>query len=252
MAPGRLAAGLPALMRWAARAIAAVVLPPFCVFCGPRWPEGRWPCLCESCAASLPLLDARELCGRCGLVRGPAAPGAATCLHCARRRPPWERLVPAAAYEEPLRSMVTRFKYGRDAAAGLPLGAVLAAAVETSGLRPDVVVPMPLHRSRLRRRGFNQAAILAEAVARASGAALRCDVLLRTRPTEPQAGLAKAARLRGPAGTFRIDRGEGVWGRRVLVVDDVATTGATLREACRALGGASPLSIAAAVLARSR
>ena len=109
------------------------------------------------------------------------------------------------------------------------------------------MVPVPLHRRRLRRRGFNQAALVARVVARESGLPLALARLVRVRDTPSQGGLSPAGRMANVAGAFEA---RSVDGKRVVLVDDVWTTGATARACARALGVAGALSVRAFTIAR--
>jgi ComF family protein len=146
---------------------------------------------------------------------------------------------------------VHRFKYRADFAAGRFLALLLAERVGRAfppGV--DLVVPVPLHRRRLVGRGFNQAALLARELGRRLG--LRVDVaaLSSARPTRSLAGLRPGERVREVRGAIRVRRPQRVAGVRVLVVDDVLTTGATVEGCCRALKIAGARRVGVAVAAR--
>lgn len=129
------------------------------------------------------------------------------------------------------------------------MGEHLAAVVLAAGWRPELVCPVPLHASRLRRRGYNQAALVARALARALPVPLGL-ALTRTRFTASQARLERARRAANVAGAFKAD-GVSVAGRSVLLVDDVLTTGATAQACCAALLAAGAREVHVAVVARA-
>jgi competence protein ComFC len=140
------------------------------------------------------------------------------------------RLRSAVAYEGPVELAVQRFKYeGWRRLAG-PLAALLAERLVVEGLAANWVVAVPLHPSRRRQRGFNQADLLARELRRLMAAGEPPGKLVRIRPTSPQVGHDRLWRLENVRGAFAW-RGADLAGRSVLLVDDVATTGATL-EAC--------------------
>lgn len=124
-----------------------------------------------------------------------------------------------------------------------------------AGLRPvygiDCVMPVPLHVSRLRHRGFNQSLILAHRVAESFGLTLSYDNLIRIRPTRPQVNLSGEERLRNVKGAFSLRRPGDVEDRCILIVDDVFTTGATMNECASVLKRAGARSVIALTLART-
>lgn len=192
---------------------------------------------------------------RCAACDASVGLTAAFCASCARALVPWTRAAHeddpvGAAYEYggPLARAITRMKYSDRPDLARPLGHALARGAPIA--RPDAIVPVPLHPKRLAERGFNQTALLARPLARLMGAPLVLRALVRTRDTPRQATLSRAARLQNVDGAFIGSRV--VRGRRVLLVDDVCTTGATLRACIRALRAAGALEVAAFVLARAR
>jgi len=182
------------------------------------------PRACAAC--DLPLEDQNTLfCGGCAPLLEEAPAG---------QRPPASA---AAAYVHtgPLADAVRRYKYGPRADLAGPLGALLADAARSFAGHVDVVVPMPLHPRRLRARGFDQAALLALPVARALAVPCVTRALRRGRETPPQAGLDARGRAENVRGAFRVLDGRALVGARVLLIDDVRTTGATLAAASEAL-----------------
>lgn len=132
------------------------------------------------------------------------------------------------------RQLVHALKYDGHSALAEPMGRLMAACLATWGINPDVIVPVPLHPSRRRHRGFNQAAVLGRSIAEASGIAMDASLLRRTRNTVAQVQTAGAEeRRRNVAGAFAIARPIAI--RTALLVDDVCTTGATMRECAAAL-----------------
>lgn len=215
-----------------------LLFPPRCAGCG-HW-DAR---LCQACLARLePILP--PFCQRCGEPR--RAPG--VCGACRVRPPAFDRAWTAYRYAEPLRTAIHRFKYGGERGFAGLLGQLLADAVHTAGLDCDLIVPVPLHRTRQRRRGYNQSALLAQAVAMSTGR-LVAEGLVRLRPTPPQVGRSLEERRRNVAGAFAWS-GPPIAGRRVLLIDDVCTTGATLDACAQALRPHRPATIVAAALAR--
>ncbi|MGH0031530.1 MAG: phosphoribosyltransferase family protein [Myxococcota bacterium] len=222
-------------------------LPPACAACG----EPTEHALCARCTAALPRIPA----GRCALCQErPAAPGRGDrCAACARRRGPLLACVAGCWYEGDAAAWIRAYKYARRR--GLSADdrlRVCALAGETLARAPaeppDQVVPVPLHRRRLRARGFNPALAVARHLARARGVPLRPRALARCRDTPSQTGLSRSGRRRNVRGAFRAPAPVPA---RVWLVDDVVTTGATLAEAARVLRRAGAKQVVALCAART-
>ncbi len=226
---------LPSLAAALGRDLEAFALPQRCPACGvPTSPERM---LCEDCFVRIPPVSF-VVCARC-LVRGIEPVGC--------RRHPEAAVWPALLYDEAAALLVHALKYGERPQLARTLARRLAEALPGSPA-PDLVTAVPLHRARRRERGYNQAWLLAREVASRIGVPALEDSLVRVRATPPQARLGPRSRRRNLAGAFRVPEPQRLRDRRVLVVDDVLTTGATLDACLGALAeaGAQP---AGAVLA---
>jgi len=223
----------------AARVLSETIFPACCVGCG-----RRGIALCPGCRAHLPYLSL-GVCARCGARRGASG----TCTGCRQLSSRLSVVRAAFAYEGAARAAVLtlKFKSGRYLA---PLmGELLREQLAVRPLHADVVVPVPLAARRLRHRGYNQALLLADQVASAVGGTVLADALERTdRPA--QQTLPAAARLRNLLGAFVCRRPAEIRGRRVLLIDDVVTTGATLSACANALAEAGAGRISALAFAR--
>jgi ComF family protein len=225
--------------------------PPACSLCGVLLEKNGNPFFCSACLAGMkPVLSPR--CPRC-LLPYPGADGHDhLCQDCLLGPPPFSSVTSVALYEDSLRQAVQRFKYRGAFSLDRPLGRLLAAALETGPAdgHPDLLVPVPLHASRLRRRGYNQSLLLARVLARRWRVPVPARLLVRTRSTVPQQGLKAAERRRNLKGAFRVRKP--LDGETVLLVDDVMTTGATARECSRVLLEAGAARVEVAVLGRAR
>jgi len=190
-------------------------------------------------------------CQRCGVALAVAAPACGACL---ADPPPFERTVCAIEYGFPWQGLITRFKFEGAVDLARPLAERLTAAVRATSIEwPDCVVPVPLSRSRLAERGFNQAWELARRVARQLDIPALANAVLRAVDTPHQAGLERQARLSNLRGAFTAaapyrDR---LAGGHVALVDDVMTTGATVAAAAAALQRAGVARVEVWVLART-
>lgn len=219
-------------LRRAACDVLDAVLPQLCARCGESLAGGG--VLCTRCLAAIPRLSF-GLCARC-LATGNEPVG------CVRHRD--FAVWPAWVYDPAAEQIVHALKFGgRPALAGGLGGELARAAAHLAGA--DAVTGVPLHRARQRERGYNQAALLADAFGAVAGVPHSANLLERSRPTRAQARLGARARRENLSGCFRVPRPEWVRGRRIIIVDDVITSGATL-EACMAAlteAGARPVAI---------
>jgi len=187
------------------------------------------------------------------------AAGEPRCGLCRRIEPPFARAVAYGSYEAGLRELIHLLKYGGVRPAANVLGRMLAEAI--AALQPEfhadsvILVPVPLYRTRLRQRGFNQAELIARAAIKLNAApgrlSLGAGVLERKRETTSQTGLTSHQRRENLRGAFGVAQPGAVKGREVLVVDDVYTTGATVSECARVLRRAGASKVWVATVART-
>jgi ComF family protein len=216
------------------------VFPPSCAGCDQLGER-----ICPSCLASIEVLPP-PLCPKCSQP----APSGQVCDSCQNDPPPWQECRSWAAYRGPLRSAIHRLKYRNDLGLCEPLSQHLVQLLQEQAWPVDCIVPIPLSRRRRQYRGYNQSAFLAYALALQTGLVYLPSALQRTRDTRSQVGLTAAERHRNLDGAFsaRTDR---ISGRTVLLLDDVMTTGATLRNASRALLQAGASQVFTITLARA-
>ncbi|MDO9369463.1 MAG: ComF family protein [Sphingopyxis sp.] len=231
-AAGLLRGGLQAALR----AIVDYALPPRCPGCGVIVGEDRQFCL--TCWSSLQFLDG-PACTRCSVPLPTALPGGAmACGACLATPPPFEGAPAAVAYGPVARTVALRLKYGRRTGHARLMARLMVRHLPTAGDGEQMMlVAVPLHRWRLWSRGFNQAALVVDELARLTGASHDHHVLLRTKPTASLRGKGRRERERIVVGAFALspDAKARVAGRHVVLVDDVHASGATLRAAARTL-----------------
>ncbi len=232
------AQGTPALLRLR-RILLDLIFPPRCVTC--RRP-GDW--FCAECQAQVHRIFP-PLCQRCG--RPLTEPN---CPHCRHMPLHLDGLRAVGFFENPLREAIHRFKYQSRPELGVTLARLLDEYLAENCLPVDGIVPVPLHRDRERARGFNQSLILASELAARKGMPLWYNVIERKKPTRPQVDLNLQSRIENMRDAF--DVVGDVRNRRILLVDDVCTTGATLDACGLALKQAGAQSVWGLALARGR
>jgi ComF family protein len=227
-----------------------LVLPPRCLGCGAGVEApGR---LCPACWRMLTFLGPPH-CRLCGYPLPHALPAAPLCGACAADPPAYHRARAALRYDDGSRGLILAFKHADRTDTAPAFGRWLARAGAELLADADLVAPVPLHRWRLLKRGYNQAAILAQALARQTGVRLLPDLVQRVRATASQQGLGGRARIENiTAAAFRIHpwHRRRIHGAKVLLVDDVLTTGATVEACARVLRRAGAAQIDVLTLAR--
>ena len=206
-------------------------LPPRCSACGVIVAEAH--SFCSDCWREIEFLGSGG-CSTCGLPL--QATDADSCAVCLARPPRIARTRAAVAYDEVSRALALRLKYGRKVAVAKTMARFMAPLVEEGGER--LLVPVPLHRTRLWWRGFNQSALVAAELSKRLGIPTAPLLLARHRRTPPLKGMSALQRRKAVAGAFRVRDAASVKGKTVILVDDVLTTGSTADACARALNRA--------------
>lgn len=242
------------LMRSAGRLALDLALPPRCLGCGAE--VGADVGLCARCWRGLSFIAA-PLCDRCGRPFDFADASMLVCGACIAAPPLFARARTVVAYDEASKGMILAFKHAdRTDAAPTFAAPTFAAWMARAGAElldaADLIAPVPLHRWRLWARRYNQSALIAHALGRITGRAVVPDLLARRRRTPTQGGLSRAGRRRNVEGAFAVppSHRDGLAGRRVLLIDDVMTTGATVGECTRVLLRAGAAAVDVLTLAR--
>lgn len=225
-----------------------LVLPPRCLNCGVTVSE--LGTLCVGCWSQITFLGA-PCCACCGYPFDFDMGSSGLCGACLAHQPPFDHARSVMRYDDHSRHLVLALKHGDR----LQLAPTLAQWMRRAGAEllagADLVMPVPLHWTRLFARRYNQAAILAHAIAKADGSSVATDCLIRRRRTPPQGRKNAVARRRNVAGAFAVRRPEMVKGKRVVLIDDVLTTGATVEECARVLKRAGAARVDILALART-
>lgn len=235
-----------------ARLVELLVFPSFCRLCRAPLEDPGERVVCGACLSKLAAYEG-PFCPRCGRIRQDGGEDH-SCGRCLREPPAFTRHRSCGVYGGTLKEVILLFKYRKFAPLSRPLARFADAAVGTDpGLwaGADLLVPVPLHPSRRRDRGFNQARLLARDLARLRGLRVLDGCLVKVRNAPPQAGLRAADRERNVVRAYAVRRPDRVRGRTLVLVDDVSTTGATLRECARVLTEAGAKEVRAVTLAQA-
>jgi ComF family protein len=232
--------------------ITDLIFPPLCITCGAVLEEHAPLPFCTTCVTGIHFIHP-PLCPRCGTPFPIAESDDHFCGECLTTERPYAVARAVGLYEKTLLAAIHLFKYRGRIGIGEVLGRMMA---DFAGNQWDMtvfslIIPVPLHRKRLRERGFNQAVILAREIAKRFSLPLDFMTLRRQVFTAPQVGLGREDRFANVRGAFRVQRPAKVAGRRILLVDDVTTTGSTLTECASVLTQAKAESVAILTLARA-
>src|SRR5216117_1196167 len=228
----------------------SLLYPPGCTICGKSIRAGEY--LCDQCETKAVQIVA-QFCQKCSEPFEGAIATAFTCANCTHRTIYFDAAVAAYRGRGIVRQIIHEFKYGRQIHLRHLVARWLNSALDDERLRQshfDVIVPVPLQPTRQRERGFNQAGLLAELLS--AQTSIRCKPLLeRTRYTTTQTALDRSERMENLHNAFRLRKNANVRGLRVLLVDDVLTTGSTLNECARILKRGGAFSVHAVTAARA-
>jgi ComF family protein len=228
-----------------------LLYPGRCIACGADLaPDHAGPLCLEHERRVVVLED--PLCDLCGKKMFAQATGELICDECRERTPHFDRAVSATLYNDVMEPLVHRYKYGMRQHLAKPLARWLIAFMRrhVDADSFDAIVPVPLHWRRYQYRGFNQAIELARPISHELGLPMITRVLRRTRYTLPQVGLGPDERRQNIKGAFTVRQPERIKGKRLLLVDDVYTTGATLDECARTLKSAGAAEVVGLTLTR--
>lgn len=224
-----------------------LLFPPHCIICGVGITSEDQICL--KCKNTIPFIES-SVCSCCGVVFPVNVGTNHFCGRCIKKKPSYQEVLAFTQYEEPIVTVLHRLKYAGDTS-GL---VVIRYCIRENQIQHfediDVVIPVPLHLKRLRKRGFNQALLLAREFFYKRNAIIQSDILQRVRNTDSQTFLSREDRRKNLRKAFVVERQERVRGKRVCLVDDVFTTGATIEECSKTLVKAGASEVVALVFAR--
>ena len=233
------------------RALLDLLFPPLCHLCKAFIPEAGDLFICAECLEKITYLVS-PLCSSCGAPFGTESSLDHLCGACLRR-PPFQASRSATLFAGPIQELIHRFKYGHRVHLSQPLGLLTARALASfcSQAEPELIIPVPLHRKRLRQRGYNQSQLIGAVLAKQWKLSLEVGNLRRVRWTEPQTSLDAADRRDNVSGAFAVRDPRRLEGKRVLLVDDVYTTGSTIRACTEPLREAGVAALFVVTVARS-
>lgn len=233
------------------QALVNFFFPPRCLLCGETLKEFQDDRPCSLCLSRMKFFS-HPRCPRCGLVFMTASGDDHLCSGCLNEERYFTKARAIGPYEGVLLEAISRFKYQKASRLAKPLGMLLAEYEdpEFPFSEFDLLLPVPLHSKRLRERGFNQSLLLAGRVSRKHAISLDFTSLQRTRHTDPQTQLSGAERQKNIRGAFEVRRPGAIRGKKILLIDDVFTTGATVQECAKVLLKAGSKRVDVLTLAR--
>lgn len=234
-----------------------ILFPEFCPVCKKPSTDHRTAPICSECWQSISSYKG-SICKKCG--KPLVSDISTTCKICIEEEPAFKWVRSFGLYEDTLKEAINLLKYYRIKRLSKPLSEIMLKtepAPEKSwrGVRiphADAIIPVPLHKKRLRQRGFNQSALLAKYLARHIGVPLSLDCLVKIRDTMPQVGLNAKERKKNIRKAFEISNKKLIRGKNIVLVDDVFTTGTTVRECSKILKKSGAKDIYVLTLAHSR
>ncbi len=205
------------------------------------------PYMCAGCWQDIHIVNP-PWCEICGI---PNTKG--TCDACATNPPKYGKLRTIASYDETLQKAIHLFKFEKRTILAEPLTQLIVENLPHDLILTDYdfILPVPIHIKRLRERGFNQATLLANQIAKKTDNQVITDALIRVKNTSPQSSLDRDARQTNIIGAFQLEKDEVIRNKKILVLDDVFTTGATVCEAVKILWDADPIEVDVLTLARA-
>ena len=230
-----------------------IIYPPRCHICMDFLNNSeKTPCICDKCSRSFKKIS-HPYCSVCGIPFISKAGEDHLCGKCLVKRPCYDEMRAPYLYEGPIMDAIQRIKYSGRSYIAESLGLLLGEYTRTWLGRTEkmILLPVPLHIKRMRRRGFNQSMILSKKINEVLNARLDFQTLERTRNTGTQTGLKFKERLKNVKGAFEVSSNLKIRGKDIILVDDVATTGNTINECARVLKKAGCNSVYGLVLART-
>lgn len=229
-----------------------LLFPPLCHLCRAFIPDAGEVKLCPSCLERAIPVTA-PLCHCCGQPFATSGGTNHLCGRCSVARQPFLFARSALRYEKVVKELIHGYKYGYQVKLRRPLALLAAPLLQeaVAGFKADMILPVPLHKKRLRQRGFNQSLLLAELLAKKWHIPLSRNNLRRSRWTEPQINLSATEREENVKGAFALKEPEQFRNKRLLLVDDVYTTGSTVKECSRVLAKECGAKVAVLTIARA-
>ncbi|PIE65149.1 MAG: amidophosphoribosyltransferase [Desulfobacterales bacterium] len=213
-----------------------LVYPPACLLCKQNTLDEKGAHLCSRCSGFVTYIKSPR-CQKCGCALEPAAGlEDRICGNCLRKPPAFDSVESLVCYREPVSGLLHRLKYHGDTSVISGICELASVVTVSEQIRQcDLIIPVPLHRKRLKQRGLNQSLVLAAAIFQKEKSRIVPDLLIRKKNTKSQTGLDGAARRKNLRNVFQVKNVERIVGKRICVIDDVFTTGTTINECAKTL-----------------
>ena len=233
------------------RHITDIVFPSQCISCAAILQPITEKVFCSACREKIKFLTG-SICPICGIMFFDSPSASHLCGNCLEKKPYFSYARAVASYETIILNAIHQFKYSRDLSIGILLASLMAdfSFPDLDFRDYSLIIPVPLHIKKLRKRGFNQSIILADSIGKKWQIPVNFSLLKRCKFTLTQTGLNKKERQRNIKGAFEVRDKEKIAGRNIILIDDVYTTGATLNECAKKLIKAGAQKVAVLTLAR--
>lgn len=212
-----------------------LIYPPRCIFCTSIIPIEKEKGICEECRKNLSFIKGK-VCKKCGKPLEESL-SKEVCSDCKENPPGYEKGQAVFIYEGLVKDMIYRFKYGGHREYAKYLGKLMAIQIKEEGIRGDIdlIIPVPIHSGRKKKRGYNQCEELAKVISKELNIPMETSILIRAKETRPQSGLSTIQRKNNMKNAFKLNDNLDICHKNILLIDDIYTTGATINSCSKLL-----------------
>ncbi|HZK57320.1 MAG TPA: ComF family protein [Clostridia bacterium] len=204
-----------------------------CYICGGALEENAKYSLCHSCYNNLPFIPDHH-CDKCGTPLRMIEDGP-ICQQCKKTNYCFDRAISVVEYKQDVKILIYKLKYSNHTYLATTFGYIMADKLKQEGIKADIIIPIPLHRSKEKERGFNQATLISKYIVEKINIPLNINALIRTKNTKVMHNLTRRERLENVEGAFEVVDKEAIINKDILLIDDIFTTGSTVNSCSKEL-----------------